>query len=273
MRTVTLRHQTPLPVTVNGVEIAHAEIAREVQNQQAGTPAAAWAGATRALIVRELLLQRAAALGITATACQKEGRRETDEEALIGALLEAEVKVPRVDEASCRRLYEANPARFRTPDRFEPQHILLRAARTDEAGYAAALARARTVIVELRENPGKFPALAQSMSDCPSGAEGGWLGLVGPGETTPEFEAALRSLCPGEMADVPVETRYGVHVLRLERRLDGGIPPFREVKSHIAAWLEEAAWQQAMAQYVSLLVGQAKITGFAMTGAVSPLVQ
>lgn len=270
MGVVTPRGQAALPVTVNGVEVARAAIAREVQNQQADTPAAAWAGATRALIVRELLLQRAGVLGITAVPCAEEGPRETEEEALIGALLAAEVTLPRVDEESCRRLYEANPARFRTPDRFEPQHILLRAARSGEEGYAAAVARAREVIAELHDDPGKFAALARSLSDCPSGAEGGWLGMVGPGETTPEFEAALRSLRPGEMAGTPVETRYGVHVLRLERHIDGRIPPFREVAGRIAAWLEEAAWQQAMAQYVAMLVGQAEIAGFAMAGAVPP---
>lgn len=273
MRTVALRREAASTIAVNGVLLSRADIAREVQHQRAPSPAEAWREATRALIVRELLLQRARALGIVAEPHREGDRRETEEEALIGALLDAEVKVPRVDEAACRRLYDANPKRFRSPDRFEPQHILFRVARTDTAGYAAALSRAREIIAELRNAPERLAVLALRQSDCPSAAAGGRLGRVGPGETTPEFEAALHRLRPGEIAGSPIETRYGVHVLRLERRIDGAIQPFEQVHPRIAAWLEDAAWRCAVAQYVSLLVGRAEITGFAMDGAESPLVQ
>jgi len=53
-------------VSVNGVVIPHETIARETQNHPAQSPAAAWQGAARTLVVRELLLQEADRLGIVA---------------------------------------------------------------------------------------------------------------------------------------------------------------------------------------------------------------
>src|SRR5690348_13152105 len=103
MRTVTMRHEAPREVTVNGAVIANAEIAREVQNHAGATAKEAWADATRALVIRELLLQRAGSLELQAEPLTEDGIRETEEAALIRTLLAAEVHTPEADEASCRR--------------------------------------------------------------------------------------------------------------------------------------------------------------------------
>ena len=65
-----------------------------MQNHAEATPKDAWQEATRALVVRELLLQRAHALHLAAEPRSEAGLRETEEEALIRALLEAEVRHP-----------------------------------------------------------------------------------------------------------------------------------------------------------------------------------
>lgn len=273
MRIVTLRNATAPVVAVNDVVIANAAIAREAQNHAGASASQAWDEATRALIVRELLAQRARSLGLVAAPQSVDGLRETEEEALIRALLEAEVRTPQADEAACRRYYDANPARFRSPELFEPLHILFQAARDDEAAYATAQERARAALSEVLAEPDRFEALARALSDCPSAREGGRLGQVGRGETTPEFEAALLALPAGETCRQPVLTRYGAHVLRLERKVGGQVLPFPHVRARIARYLEESVWRRAVAQYVALLAGQASITGFDMPGAASPLVQ
>jgi hypothetical protein len=90
----------PVVVSVNGVVVPRDAIAREVQQHPAPTPLAGWKEAARALAVRELLLQEAKQLGISAEAMADDaGRRETDEEAAIRALIEQEVTVPEPDEA------------------------------------------------------------------------------------------------------------------------------------------------------------------------------
>lgn len=273
MRTVTLRTATSTPVVVNDTVIAGADIAREVQNHAGGSPKQAWEDATRALVVRQLLLQRARALGLTAEPQTVDGLRETEDEALVRALLEAEVRTPTADEAACRRYYQANLARFRSPDLFEPLHILFKADPADEAAYARAVEQAEAVLADIKAAPDCFASMARALSDCPSAEQGGRLGQVTRGDTTPAFEAAMLALEAGQLCPTPVRTPYGVHILRLDRKVGGQTLPFEHVHDRIATYLEESTWRRAVAQYVALLAGQARISGFDMPGAASPLLQ
>ncbi len=273
MRIEHRRSSAPRIVAVNDAVIASADIAREVQNQDASSPVAAWEAATRALVVRELLKQRAHALKIVATPRSDNGLRETDEEALIRMLLEAEVRTPSAEESDCRRYYQSNLARFRSPDLYEPLHILFKASVDDQAAYTRAVAQAELVLAEVKQAPERFESMARALSDCPSSAEGGRLGQIARGDTTPEFEAALQNLAPGRICPDIVRTRYGVHVVRLDRKMAGSPLPFEQVHERIAAYLEASSSRRAVAQYVALLAGQARISGCDIAGATSPLVQ
>jgi peptidyl-prolyl cis-trans isomerase C len=249
------------PVSVNGVVIAHHLIARETQNHPAANPVLAWRAATRALVVRELLLQEAKRLDVGAEPLvDNEGRRETETEALVRGLIESQVMTPIPDAASCRRYYDANAARFRSGDIFECAHILIAARGGDSDAFTAARRRAEELLARLREHPSDFAELASSHSDCPSGAVGGNLGQVTPGVTTPEFEAAVMRLRPGEISAV-VETRYGLHIIRLDRYLPGESLPFELVHGKIEAYLAERSQRIAAAQYVALLASRVQVIG------------
>ncbi|ACK50456.1 PpiC-type peptidyl-prolyl cis-trans isomerase [Methylocella silvestris BL2] len=260
-------------VTVNDMAIPAAAIAREAQNHEAESPDAAWEQAARALIIRELLLQRARALDLAAEPLVLDGAREADEEAMIRVLLEREVRTPTADESVCRRYYDNHRARFQTPDLFEPAHILFKVRRDDAAAYARAIERAEAVLAKLAERPDRFGDFARNLSDCPSGKEGGRLGQVALGDTTSEFETCLLAMEGGQICPTPVRARYGVHVLRLERKAPGQTLPFEAVRDRIAAYLEESSWRRAVAQYIALLAGQARVIGFDLPAATSPLVQ
>ena len=254
-------------VRVNGVAIPRAEIAREIQHHPAKTPASAWTSAAQALVIRELLRQEARRLEVTgAPLADADGRRETGEEAAIRTLIDREVATPEPDAAACRRYYDNNPARFRSADIFEAAHILVAADARDEAGYAAARAAA-AIAARLREAPAEFAALARTQSACPSAAQGGNLGQITAGQTTPEFERALKALAPGTITAEPVATRYGFHVIRLERRIEGRLLPFEAVAGRIAAFLKEKVERMATAQYVARLAARATIDGVTLADA------
>jgi peptidyl-prolyl cis-trans isomerase C len=258
----------PVVVSVNGTTIARDAIVREMQNHPADKPVAAWQQAARALVVRELLLQRAAALGLApAPISDEEGRRESDEEALMRGVVEREVTVPEPDDDTCRRYYDNNKARFRSADLYEVSHILFAALPSDKEGYAQARGDAEAALAMLREDSQSFAALAQAYSRCPSGRQGGNLGQIARGDTTPEFEQALVSLRPGETSKSPVPTRYGFHIIRLDRKIDGRQLPFELVADRIADYLREAVSRRATAQYIARLVSSAAIAGIAIEGA------
>ena len=268
------RRFAPVTVSVNGVEIPASAIAREAQNHPSDDPDAAWNQAVRALAIRELLRQEAERQGIAAEPLtDDEGRRETEQEAAQRMLLEGALSLPAPDEESCLRYYRQNQARFRSPALYEAAHILFAADRRDKAAFAGAVERARGAIAELRSDPARFADMAKALSDCPSGQVGGSLGQIGPGDTTPAFEAALTRLEPGEMSAEPVETPYGAHVIRLDRRIEGRTVPFEAVREKIADYLTEAVWRRAAAQYVSILAGEAEIAGVDLGASATPLVQ
>jgi peptidyl-prolyl cis-trans isomerase C len=185
-------------VSVNGVIIAHDAISREAQNHPAPTPVLAWAAATRALAVRELLLQEARGCGLHADPITDDAaRRETEDEALVRGLIESRVTTPSPDEATCRRYYKNNRGRFRSADIFECSHILVAARRDQPQAFAAARNRACAILAQLCDQPNKFATLANAHSDCPSRDYGGNLGQLTRGATTPEFERAMFALKPG----------------------------------------------------------------------------
>lgn len=263
----------PKAISVNGVVISREAIAQEVQNHPADKPIHAWQAAARALVVRELLLQEAARLGIeTEALCDPDGRRETAEEAAMRALVEREVKTPEPDEAACRRFYEQNIQRFRLGDLYEAAHILIAAPRDDQAARVAAREQAETILAAVKADPRAFADMASNHSDCStSAAEGGRLGQISRGQTVAEFEAALERMQPGEMAIA--ETRYGYHVVRLDRRAEGQTLPFELAKERIAGYLATSVEHRALAQYISILAGQAEITGISLAATDTPLVQ
>jgi peptidyl-prolyl cis-trans isomerase C len=263
-------------VSVNGVEISDHAINSELQYHPAGSVGEGRAAAARALVVRELLLQTAAARGIVRPDPLERAdanERETDEEALIRTLIAREVRTPEPDEATCRRFYEQNLKRFRSPDLFEAAHILFPADPEDADATARAKEQSEAVLREILASPERFAELAQELSACPSAAQGGNLGQITRGQTVPEFETFLFNLEPGQICPVPVRTRFGYHVLRLDRRVEGRQLPFNVVRDKIADYLREHVWRRAVSQYLQLLVGQAEIRGIELNGASTPLVQ
>ncbi len=258
----------PQAITVNGVVITPEAVANEAQHHPmpAGKPGWAWRAAAHALVLREVLLQAARARALVAQPQElSAGRWETEEEALVRQLLEALIVPAPADEAQLRARYEQAPERFRGPSLFEAAHILFAAAPDDPAARALALEQAQAVLEKLRAKPGRFADLAAQYSACPSRENGGLLGQLASGDTVPEFEAALATMAEGSISAEPVQTRYGVHILRLDARVGGKVLPFEAVRPHLCEAHEKAQWVHAGRAVVQSLVDQASIEGIDMS--------
>lgn len=255
-------------ISVNGAPISETDVLAEMQYHPAASRDEAAAQAAEALIVRELLLQRASAHGLDYTP----GDAASEEKA-IAALLDREIRVPEADEETCRRWYGNNPERFRAQPLFEASHILYLAPRDDAAARTVAKERALAALARLKSDPSQFAALARAESKCSSAGEGGRLGQVAIGETAPEIETFLLALEDGQVCPVPIETDYGVHVVRLHRHIEGKPIPFDDAASMIARELCAHAWRRAVSHYISLLAASADVQGFDIKKATSPLMQ
>src|SRR5690606_4279749 len=150
---------------VNDVELTDAEMAAELPlHAEAENPVKR---ATTALVLRRVLLDEAARLGIASP----------DPEAAIEMLLEKEVRVPTPDEQTCRRYYNQHQARFTLGELLEADHILFQV--TPEVDLDALRSLAQDTLATLIDDPSLFGEKARALSNCPSGAVGGSLGQLG----------------------------------------------------------------------------------------------
>lgn len=246
-------------ISVNGVEIDDRQIEQELPHHaQATNPLKQ---SVHELVLRTLLLQEAASLGI-------EGGGEDER---IEALLAREVRVPPADDEACLQYYRGHPQRYTHGEMVEARHILFQV--TPTVPLEMLRETAEGILAALKEQPERFDELARTYSNCPSGAVGGSLGQLGRGQCVPEFEKFLFRLPAGELPERPVETRFGLHIVQVVRRIEGRLLPFEAVRREIADYLTTAAWQRGLHQYLQILVGRADIAGITLDGADSPLVQ
>ena len=217
--------------------------------------------------VRELLRQRALAIGILASGATDKAEIESG----IEELLAREVLTPEPTEEECRRHYESHPKEFQSGELVHARHILFQV--TPAVSVPELRVRAEDTLNGLLREPARFDAVAREMSNCPSGQQGGNLGQIGRGDTVPEFEKALFRLGPTGLLRELVKTRYGFHIVAIDQRIPGKALPFDIVRDQIVDRLRSHVSEKAMRQYVSVLAGQAEIDGVDLAGSTSPLVQ
>ncbi len=255
-------------VSVNGVEIPHAAISAEAQQHPAGSAAEAYRVAAEALVVRELLLAEARAQEVPCTPTRDgKGRLETEEDALVRALLESRIVTPVATDVECRRYYDAHPETLRSKDIWEARHILIHVpSGADPAEVAHQETFALQLIRQLVAEPTRFGELARVHSACTSRENGGALGQLTAGSTVPQFERALAEMREGELSSQPVRSRYGFHIIELHRRILGRRLPFEVAKDRISLHLQATSWSRAVAQFIGVLSSRATIEGVAMDG-------
>ena len=252
-------------IVVHGVEIPEALIAKEAQNHPGRSIGESRTAAGHALATKALLLHRAAELGLSPEPERDEdGREETVEAALVRAVLEAEIEITLPTDVECRRVYDGQRPKFRSPALYEAAHILIEPHSDAEGDVALARTTADRLSRILAEGTHSFAELARDHSDCPSAATGGSLGQLRRGDLVGEVEGALLGLEPGQVAAEPVRSRFGWHILKLERRIEGRDLPFEIASERIRLHLESRAWTVAASRYVAALAEAASGKGIAL---------
>ena len=238
-----------MTITVNGVAVD-----------------AAGHASPQAAAVRELLRQRAVAAGLAAAEATGD-----EADAAIERLLEKEIATPEPGEEECRRYYDAHSAEFTSGELAFARHILFQV--TPGAPVPAIRAKAELTLADLAKDSSKFELLARELSNCPSGEQGGNLGQLGRGETVPEFEQALFNGAYTGIYPQLVKTRFGFHILAVDRREPGRQLPFEATRTRIAQRLRERVLNKALHQYARLLAADAQIEGVDLDAARTPLLR
>jgi len=202
----------------------------------------------------ELLRQRAVELRLAA---EDASRAEID--VAIEQLLAREVSVRAPGDEECRRYYEAHPEEFTSGELAFARHILFQV--TPRVPVPAIRARAELALADLSRDPSRFEALARELSNCPSSQHGGILGQLGRGDTVPEFERALFNGSYIGLHPQLVKTRFGFHVLSVDRREPGRLLPLEAVRERVVVRLYGRIQATALALYMQRLAASAEVRG------------
>lgn len=241
-------------VTVNGIEISEFAIQEEARNYEDQDKNKAKERAAAALVIRHLLLEEAQKIGID---------QDQGDEKAIEDLLAKKISLPDASDEMRKNYFEKNRENFRSPDLFEVSHILLAAAPDDLELREQLRAQSEQYIQQLQATPEIFAELAKQYSACPSKEVGGNLGQITNGTTVPEFERQLFTL-PEGLHNQAIESRYGYHIVRVDRKIEGRPLEFSMVSESIAAHLYRHSQKQAVSGYIEDLVKRAKVKGVDM---------
>jgi peptidyl-prolyl cis-trans isomerase C len=162
--------------------------------------------------------------------------RQAADQILADAYLQQEDKKLKIPDLTARaqEIYKTRPEEFKLPEQVHVQHILVA---TNCRGREEALQRAKDIHARVA-NAGEaaFLAEVEKSSEDPSKEKNkGDLGVAPVTAFEAPFAQAVAKLKkPGEVS-APVETKYGIHIIRLVRREPDRIKPFSEVKEGLVA--------------------------------------
>lgn len=196
-----------------------------------------------AVITREVFAQEAEKLGLVASDDYKNQMEIARQTVLITVLMDDFKKKNAVTDAELKAEYDKFAAANGGKE-YKARHILVEKE-----------ADAKAIIASIKKG-GKFEDIAKKQSKDPgSGANGGDLDWANPSSYVAEFTEALLKLTKGQMAESPVKTQFGFHIIRVDDIRNAQLPAFEELKPQIAQQLD----QQRLGAYQQGLREKAKI--------------
>jgi len=154
--------------------------------------------------------------------------------------------VAEVSDEELEQYYHDNEYRLTFPEQVRVRHILLTwkpMGTTDDRG---AIRKQMEPILERARAGEDFAELAREFSDdYATRQNGGDTGLFKRGEMAPAFEAAAFELKPDTISD-PVETPFGVHILKLEEHKEAYLLPLDEIREDLRDHIREERMEAAV---------------------------
>lgn len=194
------------------------------------------------LIQNEILMQEATRRGIPDKPEMKFMLDVQRQNALIQALLREEIEKTPITDAQIKAAYDAQKAKV-GPREYHARHILVE----NEAD-------AKSIVDQLKRGA-KFEELAKKSKDTGSAAKGGDLDWAAPDSFVKPFSDAMIKLNKGQFTEIPIQTQFGWHVIRLDDTRETQFPPLEQV----APQIREGLQQQKVQAYVESLRKTAKI--------------
>lgn len=170
------------------------------------------------------------------------------EEAALDAFLDRFGNAAEPTDEECRRFYDGHPESFVVGAAATVSHILF--AVTPGMPIDAVRHQAERTLARLLDDGAGFEAVARDFSNCPSGANGGWLGTLAQGDAYAEFESAVLGTDAVGVLPSLVRSRVGFHVVKVHGRRAGRRVAYEEAREAIALHLGGQAQVNALLKLV-----------------------
>lgn len=164
-----------------------------------------------------------------------------------------------VRDSEVEQFYEENEDRLTLPEQVRVRHILLTWKPMGTQDDRAAIREQMEPILERARAGEDFAALAREFSeDSATKGNGGDTGFFYRGTMVPAFEQAAFALQPGDVSD-PVDTVFGVHIIKLEERQEARLLPLDEVREQLQDYVREEKMEAAVGAKVDELRAAADV--------------
>ena len=177
-----------------------------------------------------------------------------------------------VTQADLERYYDAHRDQFRVPDRVNVRQIEIKLpepgpdGKLDAKAVEAARAKAEDILRQLKAG-GDFASLAKKYSeDEASKDNGGSLGWLDRGRSTPEFDQVAFSLAKGQTSDV-VRDALGFHIFRLDDKQSAHVQNLDEVKAQIEPQVKDEKASRAADTLINALQNELRTMTLEQAGA------
>jgi len=150
----------------------------------------------------------------------------------------AYVKQVTVPDSDIDQYYDEHPSEFHTEKTVQARHILIRVAPNAPPVVVAAAKKKIEAILKKARGGANFAQLAKKYSEGPSAKQGGELGPFTRDGMVKPFADKAFSMKPGQISD-PVRTRFGWHIIKVEKVNKATTQPLDQVKDKIRAKLAQ----------------------------------
>jgi len=175
------------------------------------------------------------------------------EELIVNMWMKIQMENAIVSDSEAKSFYDKNIDKFKESESMKARHILVDSEK-----------KAKDIIAQLKNLKGdalkdKFIELAKTKSTGPSGKNGGDLGKFTKAQMVPAFSKAAWELNSGEISSTPVKTKFGYHIIYLEKKIPASTVAYRDVKDKIIASLKQQQFSIKIREIAKELKSKAKI--------------
>jgi peptidyl-prolyl cis-trans isomerase D len=143
-----------------------------------------------------------------------------------------------LSDSEVREYYDENLESFKIPKKVVARHILIKVSPDADPEAVKKTKEKALKIYKLAKEGKDFAELAKKYSEGPSRNNGGYLGEFTKASMVKPFADKAFSMKAGEISE-PVRTRFGWHIIKVEKIIDAHTTPFKDAKKDIEKTLTD----------------------------------